>query len=204
MAAPVRRRATYQDVLDAPADKIAEVIAGELYLSSRPRLRHASVGTNLSFELMGPFQRGRGGPGGWTFLFEPELHLGDDIVVPDVAGWRSGRLPPIKDEAFATIAPDWLCEVLSKSTEKIDRARKLPLYASEGVKHVWLLHPIRRTLEVLRLHDHKWLTLATHTDDQVVRAEPFDAIELDLAVLWSGLADHANESAAEYDLEAAG
>jgi Uma2 family endonuclease len=196
---PVRRRATYQDVLDAPDDKIAEVIDGELYLMSRPRAGHASVSMNLNDELSPPFKRGRGGPGGWIFLFEPELHFGEQIVVPDVAGWRRDRLPPIEDDtAFLTIAPDWLCEVLSKSTEKHDRYRKLPVYAAAGVKHVWLIHPIRRTLEVFRLHEGNWLTVGTFADADRVRAEPFDAIELSLGELWRDLADHANEGSGEF------
>jgi len=202
MAEPSRRRATYQDVLDAPADKIAEVLNGELRLSPRPRVGHASVSSNLGVELGPPFGRGRGGPGGWLLLFEPELHLGDEILVPDYAGWRRERLPLVDGEApYLTLAPDWLCEVLSPSTETMDRADKLPLYAAAGVGHVWLINPRQRTLEVLRLHDGKWLTLAVHRDDQRVRAEPFDAIELDLALLWADLSGRplrASELAATY------
>jgi len=209
MADPARRRATYQDVLDAPPDKIAEVIHGELHLSSRPRLPHASVGTTLVGELVPPFQHGRGGPGDWIILFEPELHLGDEILVPDLAGWRRHRLPAIENDAFATIAPDWLCEILSQSTEKTDRIDKLPIYAAAGVNHVWLVHPIHRTLEVLRRRGGKWLTVATHRDDQRVRAEPFAAVELDLSILWRPLAvprprgDRASEPAATYELDEA-
>lgn len=208
MADPVRRRATYQDVLDAPPEKIAEVINGELHLFSRPRFAHSSVAGSLFMELAQPFQRGRGGPGGWIFLLEPELHLGDEIVVPDLAGWRRERLPVIEDIAYGTLAPDWLCEVLSRSTEKIDRVDKMSIYAAEGVNHVWLVHPIRRTLEVLRLHEGRWLTAATHNGDQRVRAEPFDAIELDLSLLWCELANppprgnRASEPAVTYQLEA--
>jgi Uma2 family endonuclease len=207
MTDPARRRATYQDVLDAPPDKIAEVIRGKLHLGSRPRFTHSSVGTTLTGELIPPFQRGRGGPGGWIFLFEPELHLGDDILVPDLAGWRCERLPVIEDVAFGTIPPDWLCEILSRSTEKVDRIDKLPIYAAEGVKHVWLIHPLRRTLEVFRHHDGQWLAVATHQDDQRVRAEPFDAIELDLAILWHALAtpptrwDRASEPMATWGFD---
>lgn len=209
MTDPARRRATYQDVLDAPPDKIAEVIHGELHLGSRPRFSHASVASSLTAELVAPFQRGRGGPGNWTFLYEPELHLNDDILVPDLAGWRCERLPVIEDVAFETIPPDWLCEILSRSTEKIDRIDKLPIYAAAGVKHVWLIHPIRRTLEVFRHHDGKWLTVATHHDDQRVRAEPFDEVEIDLSILWHRLAsppprgDLASEPTATYHIEEA-
>jgi len=192
------RSASHQDVLDAPEHKIAEVIDGVLYLSSRPRLRHASATTNLNDELVPPFKHGRGGPGGWIFLPEPELHFGEQIVVPDLAGWRRERMPPIQDEAYCTIAPDWLCETLSPSTEKLDRTKKLGVYATAGVKHVWLLHPEFRTLEVLRLHEGRWLAIGIYADDEVIRAEPFEAIELSLTTLWADLAHYANEPAAVY------
>jgi Uma2 family endonuclease len=185
---PTRRRATYQDVLDAARHEVAEIFDGELYLSPRPALPHASVASVLGSELMPPFHRGRGGPGGWIILDEPELHLGDDILVPDLAGWRRERLPAIEQAAYLTLAPDWLCEVLSRSTEKIDRARKLPIYAAAGVRHAWLLNPTLRTLEVLRLQDGRWLTLAVHYDGQRFRAEPFEALELELATLWADFA----------------
>jgi Uma2 family endonuclease len=188
MFGPKRRRATYQDVLDAPTHLVAEIIGGQLRLSPRPGGPHTSVATVLGEELGPPFKRGRGGPGGWIILDEPELHLGAEIVIPDLAGWRRERLPAIQNVAYFTLAPDWLCEVLSRSTEKLDRAEKLPIYAAHGVRNVWLVNPIQRTLEVLRLHDGKWLTLAVHCDDAKVRAEPFDAIELDLADLWADLA----------------
>jgi Uma2 family endonuclease len=187
MFEPKRRRATYQDVIDSPPHLLAEVIGGELHLSNRPSGLHTSVASTLGAELMLPFGRGRGGPGGWIILDEPELHLGPEIVVPDLAGWRRERLPAVENVAYFTLAPDWLCEVLSRSTEKVDRAKKLPIYATYGVRHLWLVNPIQRTLEVLRLHDGKWLTLAVHCDDAKVRAEPFDAIELDLADLWADL-----------------
>ncbi len=183
-----RRRATYQDVFDAPLHVVAEVVDGELWLSPRPAGPHTSVASSLGAELLPPFRRGRGGPGGWIILYEPELHLGPEIVVPDLAGWRRERLPRVEDAPYFTLAPDWLCEVVSPSTEKLDRARKLPIYAAYGVRHVWLVNPIHRTLEVLRLHDERWLTLAVHCDDAKLRIEPFDAIELDLADLWVDLA----------------
>ena len=201
MVEPSRRRATYQDVLDAPSHLVAEIIDGELRLSPRPAGPHAAVSSALGDELGPPFKRGRGGPGGWILLDEPELHLGEDVLVPDLAGWRRERLPAVEDVAYFTLAPDWVCEVLSRSTEKIDRADKLPVYAAQGVGHVWLVNPRTRTLEVLRLHDGKWLTLAVHRDHQVVRAEPFDAIEFHLSSLWSDLADppvRASELASTY------
>jgi len=188
MFEPKRRRATYQDVLDAPVHLVAEIVDGELWLSPRPAGPHTAVASALGDELGPPFRRGRGGPGGWIILYEPELHLGPEIVVPDLAGWRRERLPRVENTAYFTLAPDWLCEVVSRSTEKLDRAKKLPIYAAYGVRNVWLVDPIQRMLEVLRLHEGRWLTLAVHCDDAKIRAEPFDALELDLADLWADLA----------------
>jgi Uma2 family endonuclease len=188
MTEPARRRATYQDVLEAPDDKIAEIVNGVLHLSSRPRWKHQSVAGVLTAVLMTRFQLGSRGPGDWVFVPEPELHLGDDIVVPDVVGYRRERLPVIEDVAFETLAPDWICEVLSRSTQSFDRVDKMASYAAAGIKHAWLVHPIRRTLEVFRLHRGKWRAVATHQADAQVHAEPFEAIELDLALLWHGLA----------------
>jgi Uma2 family endonuclease len=133
-------------------------------------------------------------------LVEPELHLDGQIVVPDLAGWRRDRMSVLEDVAYFTLAPDWDCEVISRSTEKFDRADKLRVYAEAGVRYAWLVHPIRRTLEAMRLHEGKWLTLAVHKDDQVARVEPFDAIELELAVLWADLAPptRASEAGLEY------
>ncbi len=182
---PARKRATYQDVLDAPEHKVAEIVDGELFLAPRPAGPHTCVASVLGEELGPPFKRGRGGPGGWIILDEPELHLGADIMVPDLAGWRRERMPGIgEDVVYFTLAPDWLCEVLSPSTEAFDRARKLPRYAAAGVRHAWLIHPRNRTFEVLRLHEGMWLTVAVHRDDQRVRAEPFEAIELDVGEIF--------------------
>lgn len=188
MVAPGRRRATYEDVLAAPPDRVAEVIGGELRLLPRPAGPHALVASVLGEVLGPPFRRGSGGPGGWILIDEPELHLGDDIVVPDLAGWRRERLPAIADVAYFELAPDWICEVISKSTEKSDRTEKLAIYAAAGVSHAWLINPIARTLEVLRRQAPHWLAIGAHKDDDRVRPEPFDAIELELSVLWADLA----------------
>ncbi|MCW5801184.1 MAG: Uma2 family endonuclease [Deltaproteobacteria bacterium] len=201
-----RRCATYQDILDAPEHKVAELIDGELFLSPRPAGPHTSVASNLGDELGPPFKRGRGGPGGWILLDEPELHFDQrrKVLVPDLAGWRREHMSIVEDVPGFTIRPDWVCEVLSRSTQRLDRARKLPIYAAQQVAHAWLLHPHDRTLEVLRLHDGMWLTVAVHEGEQRVRAEPFDAIELDLASLWADLPIHANEPNAPYELDIAG
>lgn len=180
-----RRIASYDDVLAAPGDVVAEVVAGTLHTSPRPRLRHAGVATVLGEELGPPFRRGRGGPGGWLILDEPELHLGADIVVPDLAGWVRSRLPELPDTAYLELAPDWACEVLSPSTAAFDRRDKLPVYARERVQHVWLVDPASRVLEVLRLDGPGYRIVATFAGDDVARAEPFDALALELRALWN-------------------
>ena len=195
-----KRRATYQDVIDAPEHLIAEIIGGELRLSPRPAGPATAAASTIGYELGPPFNRGRGGPGGWLILWEPELSLGDEIIVPDLAGWRRERLAVAPDAANITVPPDWICEVLSRSTERMDRAEKMPIYASFGVQYAWLVHPRRRTLEAFRLHDGRWLTMAVHKDDARARIEPFDAIELDLALLWAdaALPTRAGEEPAIY------
>ncbi|HSP80569.1 MAG TPA: Uma2 family endonuclease [Myxococcaceae bacterium] len=178
------RRASYEDLEALPPNQVGELIAGELYASPRPAIPHAVASSELGVELAGPYSRGRGGPGGWRFLDEPELHLGEDVLVPDLAGWRLERMPTPPREATLSLAPDWLCEVLSPSTAALDRARKLPVYAREGVRHVWLVDPEAYTLEVLRLEGAHYTLLVTHAGHARVRAEPFEALELELALLW--------------------
>ena len=179
-----RKPATYADLEALPSNQVGEIVDGELHASPRPAMRHASAASSLYGQLWGPFGRGHGGPGGWILLFEPELHLGRDVLVPDMAGWRRERIPRLPDVVGITMAPDWLCEVLSPSTARLDRTRKLVAYAREGVKHVWLVDPILRTLEVFRLEGPHYLLLATHSEAETVQAEPFEALALELRVLW--------------------
>jgi Uma2 family endonuclease len=179
------RRATYQDVLDAPEHLVAEIVDGELYTSPRPAGRHTVASARLH-KVVVPFdgEHGRGGPGGWWIVFEPELHFGEDVVVPDLVGWRRERMPEYPEAPYITLAPDWLCEVLSPSTAKFDRHKKLRVYAREGVRHCWLVDPIATTVEVLVLDGANWVTEAIHEGGEMVRAAPFDAIEINLADLW--------------------
>jgi Uma2 family endonuclease len=186
MAAPARKRATYADLLELPPHLVGEIIHGVLHAQPRPAPRHARATSVLGGELEPPFSRGRGGPGGWIVLDEPELHLGSepDVLVPGLGAWRRSRMPELPDAAFITLAPDWVCEVLSESTRKLDRTQKLPIYAREGVAHVWLVDPIATVLEVFRLDGATYRLVATFADEATCRAEPFDAIELRLSDLW--------------------
>lgn len=180
------RRATYEDVLNAPPNMIAQVVFGVLHTHGRS-IPHASVSSNLGGMLAGPFRQREGGPGGWALLDAPELHLGDepDIVVPDLAGWRRERMPHVPRAAFVELAPDWVCEVLSPSTQKLDRADKMQVYLREQVRHVWLVDPLEQIVEVYRLDGDAWIRAAIHHGAGRVRVEPFDAVELDLADLWA-------------------
>jgi Uma2 family endonuclease len=181
------RRASYQDVLDAPTWLVAEMVEGELRTSPRPSPRHAYAETRLASLLDGPFGRGLGGPGGWIVLAEPELHLERDeaILVPDLAAWRCERMRVLPDEAFVRLPPDWVCEILSPASAAFDRERKLPIYARTGVAYAWLVDPILRTLEVLAGRSGGFAPVAVHRDGALVRAEPFAAVEIDLAELWA-------------------
>ncbi len=185
MSDPARKRATYADLVAAPPNRVAELIHGVLHAHPRPAGPHAAAATALGEELGPPFKRGRGGPGGWIILDEPEVHLGEHVLVPDLGGWRRERMPVVTDAPYFTLAPDWVCEVLSKSTAKIDKSEKLPLYAEHHVSHAWLVDPILRTLEVLRLENGRWSILGTYRDEARVRAEPFEAFELELGILWA-------------------
>ncbi len=180
---PARKHATYEDVLAAPAHMVAEVVRGSLSLMPRPRPLHARTSSRLGMRL-GAFD-GDDGPGGWVILDEPELHLGAEIVVPDLGGWRRARMPAIPtDLAYFVLAPDWVCEVLSPATARMDRGDKAEIYAEHGVQHLWLVDPDVQTLEVRRLDGATYRVIKTFGGDARVRAEPFDAIELALASLW--------------------
>ncbi len=168
-----------------PEHLTGEIIEGELFVSPKPRTVHARATLRL-FKKLAPFdeEEGEDGPGGWLFLHETEVHLSGDVLVPDLAGWRRERMPEMPDVVGITVAPDWVCEVLSPSTETLDRGRKMAVYAREGVKHLWLVAPRLQTLEVYRLEDGRWRLLGTHTGSGPVHAEPFEALPVKLASLW--------------------
>jgi Uma2 family endonuclease len=184
VAQPAKRPATYADIEALPANLVGEILFGVLHAHPRPAAPHARASSTIGELLGDPFNRGRGGPGGWIILDEPELHLGADVVVPDLAGWRRERMPTLPDAAYFTLATDWMCEVVSASTKAIDHSDKMDIYLRERVKHVWLVDPIARTLEVFRRDDERFYVVKVWRDDAVVRAEPFDAIEIALADLW--------------------
>jgi Uma2 family endonuclease len=182
---PARRAATYEDLLALPDHVVGEIVDGDLFVSPRPAPRHAHAASVLGSEIGPPYHGGRGGPGGWWILFEPELHFERDVLVPDLAGWRRSRMTTLPDDAYFTLAPDWVCEVLSPRTARLDRLKKLGVYSREQVQHAWLIDPLDQTLEVLRLHQSRWTIVGVHGGGDSVRAEPFDGIELELSRLWA-------------------
>ena len=181
-----RRRATYDDLIAVPDNLVAEIIDGELVTSPRPASPHALAATRIGTDLGGPFDRPPGGglPGGWWLLFEPELHLGEDVIVPDFAGWRRDRMPVLPNVVGFTQPLDWVCEVVSPRTGAIDRGRKMRIYARERVGHLWMVDPLARTLEIYRLEADRWIVASTHAASERVRPEPFDAMELDIGRWW--------------------
>ncbi|WP_254360469.1 Uma2 family endonuclease [Corallococcus exiguus] len=182
-----KKPATYADLEALPEGVVGEIVAGELYASPRPAFPHLTAASFLMMLLGNPFVLGQGGPGGWYIVLEPELSLGEDVLIPDLAGWRRERLPRAPKAVALTLVPDWVCEVLSPSTRSLDRKVKLPVYAREGVRHVWFIDPVLRTLEVFRLESGQYVQLATHSGTDSVYAEPFEAVALKLAVLWDEL-----------------
>src|SRR4051812_12495902 len=176
---PPKRPATYEDLAAVPEHLVAEIIDGELVTSPRPAGPHTLSASQLGGDLTVTFGRSnRGGPGGWVILDEPELHVAGQILVPDLAGWRRERMPEVPDVPYFELAPDWVCEVLSPSTERRDRTRKRHHYARARVSHLWFVDPTPQTLEVFRLDGDGWRLVLTAAGDEKIRAEPFDAVEL--------------------------
>ena len=185
MSNAAKKIATYEDLFDLPENVVGEIIAGELIVSPRPASTHAHATSILGMYIGTPFQLGRGGPGGWWIVDEPEIHFGEHVLVPDLAGWQKDRMPaPPVNAPFYTLAPDWVCEVLSPSSARTDRVRKLPIYAHEGVRWLWLVDPRSRTIEAFRRQDSNWLLIGVHSGEERARIEPFDAVDFEIGALW--------------------
>lgn len=183
MSHVAKRQACYEDLFQLPEHVVGEILGGELYTHPRPAPKHALAYSSLGANLWNPFH---GNTGGWWILDEPELHLGVDILVPDLAGWRRERMPELPETAWFELAPDWVCEILSPSTAKVDRSIKMPVYAREGISHLWLVDPDLKTLEVYELNANQhWTLLITLKEEDPVRQPPFDAIEFSLGSLWA-------------------
>jgi Uma2 family endonuclease len=181
-ASPLRP-ATRADLEDLPENVVGEIIDGTLYTSPRPRSPHAKVIVEIADDLLGPYQKSRGGPGGWWILVEPGVELpGAPEIVPDLAGWRQSRLPELPD--LIQVVPDWVCEILSPSNRWLDIRKKRPFYARVGVPFMWIVDPEAQALVVSENKGGHWMEIGTFGGDERVRAAPFDGIELELAEWW--------------------
>ena len=186
MSSSAPKRVTYQDLLDLPENVIGEIIEGQLITSPRPSGTHVAVSSSLGDDLVGPFQKGRGGPGGWWILDEPEIKFEFEInhCVPDLAGWRKDRMPKVPDGHIFDVVPDWICEIVSPSSKRRDRVEKFNLYARYEVGFYWIIDPEIKSLEAFRLEQGHWVSLGVFADAIKVKLQPFDAVEIDLSQLW--------------------
>jgi Uma2 family endonuclease len=185
MSLPVKKGAVYDDLYKLPENMTGEIIDGELHAYPRPHYRHAKSASILNGELIPPYYFGRGGgPGGWIILIEPEVMLGENLLVPDLTGWKKERLPKLPKENWTSVPPDWICEILSPSTRGYDRIKKMPIYGRFEVKHVWLLDPLERTLEIYQLENGRWVVIGLYGENDRVKAEPFTEVEINLADFW--------------------
>jgi Uma2 family endonuclease len=178
--------AAYSALGAMPTGWVGEILDEELVASPRPSAEQLRAAFMLGVELGERLDPRRAGTGRWCFLRAPELRLGGDVLVPDLAGWRRDRLAeaPLPAEPFLRLAPDWVCEVLGPASVVLDRARKLPVYARAGVSQVWLVDPVARTLECFQRVKRGWLLASTHEGEALVRAEPFAGLTLELSALW--------------------
>jgi Uma2 family endonuclease len=185
--ATARKPRPYDQLRALPEGIRGEIINGQLRTQPRPAWPHALASSRLGSDIEGPYGRGRGGPGGWWIIDEPEIHflLDTEVEVPDIAGWRRERMLEPPQGHKIQVVPDWICEVLSPSTKSTDREEKMPIYARFGVQYAWLLDPATRTLEAYVLTGGKWQPLGFFRDDDIVSAVPFDEIRIHLNELWA-------------------
>jgi Uma2 family endonuclease len=183
--APQPSGATYADLQALPDHVVGEILHGSLEVSPRPAPKHSRASGAVNHRLFGAYDDPTGaGPGGWWILMEPELHIEPHVLVPDLAGWRRERMPELPDAPYFDLAPDWVCEVLSPSTRRIDRMLKLPIYGERGVQHVWLIDPLAELVEVYERRGDAWALVGSHGVDETVRLQPFPAAEIPLPILW--------------------
>ncbi len=184
MSEPAKKKATYKDLFNIPENMAGELIDGELIVTPRPSRKHIYAASRLDKEIGSPYELGSGGPGGWIILVEPEIGLGSDILVPDLAGWRRERFPVEEPHNWISVAPDWICEILSPNTFRRDKVLKMPLYARNGIQYFWLIDPIAKTLDTFRLEAGRWIVGGIYAENDKVRTEPFPEVEFDLNLLW--------------------
>ncbi len=179
-----KKKASYEDLYGIPDNMTGEIIGGELIVTPKPSIEHSNASIMLGATLVPPYRKGIGGPGGWIILSEVEIMLGENLLVPDISGWKNERFPGFPRENRISVYPDWVCEILSPGTARLDKARKMPIYAEYEVPHSWLVDPIAKILEVFKLESGKWAFEKAYAGNDKVRAEPFQEIEFDLGDFW--------------------
>jgi Uma2 family endonuclease len=181
-AKTAKRLATWEDLLATSEDgRKYEILSGTLEALPSPLPGHRFAQGVLVSELHAPFFGGRGGPGGWWILIEPDIFLGvNDIVSPDLVGWRRERVPAFPATRPIETVPDWIAEVLSPTNERRDRVHKAELYLTVGVPFCWIVDVAERTLEAYRSREGAWVRLGAWTNEDTSRIPPFEAIELDV------------------------
>jgi Uma2 family endonuclease len=179
-----KKNAVYADLFDLPDNVTGEILAGQLEVHPRPAPRHALAASAVGALLFSRFASRSDSDAEWWILYEPECHLGDDIVVPDIAGWRKSTMATLPETAWFDVCPDWVCEVISPATAKRDRGIKRDIYAREGVGHFWIVDPIEKLVEVFELQSLHWVLVQTAMDDQVIGLRPFESMPFELSALW--------------------
>ena len=186
MSSAVKSKSVLEQWQELPDNVIGEIVSGELHVSPRPSPKHSNSASGIIDQLRTPFHNGRnGGPGGWIILMEPEVHMESHIMIPDVAGWKRERIPQIPEEAFFTLAPDWVCEVISPSTAKLDRVKKMPIYAEKEIKHCWIIDPLAKTLEIFENDHFQWKLIGTYSENDNVKVEPFTDVVFTINEIWN-------------------
>ncbi|MDR3568199.1 MAG: Uma2 family endonuclease [Syntrophobacteraceae bacterium] len=185
MSELAQKKATYEDLYTIAENMTGEIIDGELIVTPRPSRKHTLAASVLASEIIPPYYLGQGGgPGGWIIIVEPEIGLEEHTMVPDLAGWKKERFPVAEDHNWISVAPDWICEILSPNTFRTDKIKKMPIYAHHGVGHIWLIDPDAKTMDAFRLESGRWSLLASFSESDEVRVEPFQEIEISLEDLW--------------------
>ncbi|PWG62940.1 Uma2 family endonuclease [Spiribacter halobius] len=186
MSGATAMRDLYAAIAALPEGVTGEIIDGQLHTQPRPAGRHILAGSNLGAELLPAYGKGRGGPGGWWILIEPEVHFvrNAEVLVPDLAGWRRERMPELPEDQRFEVVPDWVCEILSPATASRDREVKMPVYARYGVRYAWIVDPRERTLEAYDRRDDALELVAAYQEADEVCAAPFEAAVFRVGALW--------------------
>lgn len=188
MSQSARKGATLDDFWKIPEqERFHELIGGDLIRKATPSGEHGDAQAGVVGAVRAPFQRlpNRGGPGGWWIASEVEVLLeSGDVVRPDVAGGRREHCPERPTGTPVKARPDWICEVVSPSNANDDTVKKLRLYQRVAIAHYWIADPRDATLTVMRWSPDGYITLLRAERGETIRAEPFEAIEIEVGTLF--------------------